>query len=242
MNDAQLTDALDRIYKAIQEQAKKVDQILIQPKALFSQKELNAALAAAQSEFEIARKSKEDNYYHMRYENLTDVVDASRPYLAKNGLSVTFLIDHKDDGGALLTCSLLHSSGQSLESKMRLLPSKNDPKSLASEVSFMKRILYAGITGVVADDEDDDAEVAMATFRDTDERGLSPAKPETREERIPITKDQYEELEYELAEYADIGQVILDAYKIRDLASMPKSKYSSAMSRIRAIKALRNKR
>lgn len=242
MNDAQLTEFLERSYKVAQEQTKKLDQLLIQPKALGSQKELNAALAAAQSEFEIARKSKEDNYYHMRYENLTDVVEASRPYLSKNGLSVTFTIEHKDDGGAMLTCSLLHSSGQAIESNMRLLPSKNDPKSLASEVSFMKRILYAGITGVVADDEDDDAEIAMSTFRENDERGLSPEKkPENREDRTPITKDQYDELEYELAEFPDIGKVILDAYKIRDLASMPKAKYHSAMSRIRAIKALRKR-
>lgn len=240
MNEAHLIEALDRVYKAVQEHTKKVDQILARPKE--SGKELNSALAAAQAEFEIARKSKEDNYYHMRYENLTDVVDASRPYLAKNGLSVTFIVDHKDDGGAMLTCNLLHSSGQSLESKIRLLPSKNDPKSLASEVAFMKRILYAGITGVVADDEDDDAEMAMSTFRESDERGLSPEKkPENREDRTPITKDQYDDLEYELAEFDDIAKTILEAYKIRDLASMPKAKYHSAMARIRAIKALRKR-
>ena len=242
MNDAQLTEFLERIYKAVQDYAKKVETFVSQPKGTPLQKELNAALAAAQAEFEIARKSQEDNYYHMRYENLSDIVEASRPYLSKNGLSVTFSIEHRDDSGVLLTCNLLHSSGQSMTSAIRLLPSKNDPKSLASEVSFMKRILYAGITGVVADDEDDDASVAMSAFRESDERGLSPEKKaDPREDRTPITKDQYEELESELEEYPDLAEEIIAAYKIRDLASMPKAKYPSAIRRIRAIKLNRNR-
>lgn len=242
MSDAQLVEALERIHKAVQDYAKKVEILTSQPKDTSLQKELNTALAAAQAEFDIARKSQEDNYYHMRYENLSDIVEASRPYLSKNGLSVTFSIEHRDDSGALLTCILLHASGQSMQSCIRLLPIKNDPKSLASEVSFMKRILYAGITGVVAEDEDDDADVAMSTFRESDERGLSPEKKhDSREDRTPITKDQYEELERELEEYPEMAENIINAYKLRDLASMPKAKYDVAIKRVRALKNIRNR-
>jgi ERF superfamily len=235
-SEAQIFDLLEKLQK-------KIDLIysIQQSKPQGDRKELYTALAAAQAEFRIARAHKENHYFRMKYEDLADVIIASRPYLAKNGLSVTFPVNSTDDGGTVLSCILLHSSGQEIESKVRLLPAKNDPKSFSSEMSFMKRILYSGITGVVADDEDDDADLAMSGPRDVEARGVAlNAKPEPREDKTPITKEQYEELEYELAEYPEITQQILDGLKIRELANMPKAKYSEAIRRVRYIKDLRN--
>ncbi len=237
INESQIFELLEKIQK-------RLDSLFVQPKSIVDRKELHAALAAAQSEFRVARSHRENSYDSSKYEALDDVVAVSRPYLAKNGLSVTFPINHTDDGGMILSCILLHSSGQSIESSVRLLPAKNDPKSLASEASFMKRILYSGLTGVVASDEDDDATIAMADHREVAEIGairtVLTAKADPREEKGPITKEQYDELEYELGEYPDITQKILDGLKIRDLASMPKGKYHEAIKRVRYIKNLRN--
>ena len=55
-----------------------------------------------------------------------------------------------------------------------------------------------------------------------------------------ITTEQLEELEYELAEFPDIAEQILEGFKIQSLANMPKQKFLPAVSRIREIKLLRN--
>ena len=55
-----------------------------------------------------------------------------------------------------------------------------------------------------------------------------------------ITREQIEELEYELAEYPDLAESILDGLRIQSLADMPKSQYGVSIRRIREIKQLRN--
>src|SRR5580698_7805623 len=134
----------------------KLERILKVVEAPKLPNQLNTALALAQGEFETARRSRESLDYNDRYGDLSDVVDASRAYLAKNGLSVTFPISNNTDTGTLLECVLLHSSGQEIRSSMRILPQKNDPRSYASEINFMKRVLYSALVGVCVEGEDDD--------------------------------------------------------------------------------------
>ncbi len=56
-----------------------------------------------------------------------------------------------------------------------------------------------------------------------------------------ITREQIEEIEYELADpqFHDIVPQILDGLKIQSIADMPKSKFLIAIRRIREIKQLR---
>ena len=54
-----------------------------------------------------------------------------------------------------------------------------------------------------------------------------------------MTKEQLEELEYELADYPDIAEKVLDGLHLQNLADMPKSKYMSSLTRIREIKMVR---
>ncbi len=239
MEEAKIFDWFEKLYKEIQE-LKRPPYV---GEGHVKNQELNMALAAAQSEYTVARRSQRNHFLRVPYEDLDDLMAASRPYLSKNGLSVTFPVSHTSDGGTVLSCILLHSSGQSIESSVRLLPIKNDPKTFASEFSFMKRILYSGITGVVASDEDDDADKAMQEYRDADVKGTAlNSRKDPRDDKEPITPEQYEELEYELTDYPDIAEQIINALQIRDLASMPKSKYHSAMERVRTIKDARNRK
>lgn len=236
VNEVPILQELDRLHKKLD-----VLSTLLHSKPQSDLKELHAALAQAQAEFRIARPSKENNYFKMKYESLEDVVRASRPALAKNGLSVKWTQSIAADSGSVLTCTLAHSSGQQIESSVRILPGKNDPRSFSSEVEYLKRMLYSGITGVVADD-DDDAEMAMTEFRDEDEKGTAlNAKYNPKENlRLTISPEQLEELNYELAEYPDLAEQVLKQLHLKYLADMPKEKYKVAMDRIRQIKALRN--
>lgn len=55
-----------------------------------------------------------------------------------------------------------------------------------------------------------------------------------------VTREQLEELEYELAEYPDLAEEILGKLHLQSLADLPKSKYQVSLNRIREIKNARN--
>jgi len=97
------------------------------------------------------------------------------------------------------------------------------------------------LIGVTTGEEDDDAEVSVATTRETFAKGVAlntkyNAKETTGE---VITKEQLEELNYELSDYPDICEMVLDGLKLQNLADMPKSKFMASTTRIREIKMIR---
>jgi hypothetical protein len=241
------TQELIRIQDMINDLLKKIqamsDSKIISPEANSSAdiKELATALAKAQSEFDVASQNKSNPYFKSAYADLMSVVQASRPALTKNGLSIVQIITNNDEG-QWLTTKMMHNSGEWMQSKVRIVPPKNDIQSLSSTVTYMKRMCYVSLVGVVVGDEDDDGEASVAVHRDTFAKGVAlNTKYNPREETAEtISKDQLEEMEMELAEYSDIAEMILDGLKIQNLADLPKSKYHASMKRIREIKHLRN--
>jgi len=217
---------------------------IVQPEANRSVeiKDLATSLAKAQSEFENAETNKSNPYFKSAYADLSSIVSAARPSLTKNGLSVTQQIIHQDDGQLILYTTLWHVSGQWIQSKLRIVPVKNDVQSVSSAVTYQKRMCYAALIGVTVGDNDDDGEAAVATTRDTFAKGVAlNTKYNPKENTIEvITVEQRQEAEYELAEYPDICEMVLDGLKIQSLADMPKAKFQVSMNRIRAIKNERN--
>lgn len=204
--------------------------------------ELFAALAKAQSLMKVASMAAENPYFKNRYADLTSIVQASRPALTAQGLSVTQQIIPQD-GQTILLTTLGHSSGQFIQSAARILPPKADVQSLGSYITYLRRYSYAALIGVVTDDGiDDDAEIAVAPQRELVAKGtaLNTKYNPTDNRYETITKEQLEELEYELAEYPDIAMQVLDGLKLQNLADMPKDKYSISVRRIREIKQARN--
>lgn len=204
--------------------------------------ELATALAKAQADFEVAGLNKNNPFFKSRYADLMAVVTAARPSLCKHGLSVTQNIISHVNGETILHTILMHSSGQWLESRMRVLPPKNDVQSMSSYITYLKRVSYSSLIGVVTGDEDDDGESAVATQRETFAKGTAlNTKYNPREEvNEVITREQREELEYELQEYPDVAEMVLDGLKIQSLADMPKSKFMVSVKRVRDIKNARN--
>lgn len=205
-------------------------------------KELATALAKAQGEFDVAGLNKVNPYFKSNYADFKAVVMSTRPALTKHGLSVTQEISNDESGALWLITELMHSSGQWKLSKFRCVPPKNDAQAIASYITYSKRMTYAALIGVVVGEEDDDAESAVATTRETMAKGVALNTKYNPKEVNPevITKEQLDELEYELAEYPDICEQVLDGLKIQSLADMPKAKYSVAVRRVREIKNLRN--
>lgn len=234
MESQEIVQAIGQLSNHIATMAKSEPQ----PHRSSELKELFTALAKAQAEMQTAGLSQENPYFKTRYAGLAAIVKASRPALTKNGLSIIQQLLLHDDGHTVLHTLLCHNSGQWIESRMRITPPKNDVQSMGSYITYLRRYSIAALCGIVASDEDDDAEMATNTRDLPTKNGVYQNKyqgseytPET------ISREELAQLETELASHSDIIPMILDGLKIRSLADMPKDKYRAALTRIRTIKA-----
>lgn len=235
---------VEEIYTLLRRLSHQISKLNVQTEELMESpetNELDAALAKAQAEFSVAELNKSNPYFKSKYADLTSVVQASRPALSKYGLSVKQQIVTNDGENYLIT-KLSHASGQYCKSKMRIVPPKNDVQSFVSHTSYLKRTCYASLIGVVTGDEDDDGEMAMVEDRATAAKGVALNRKYDPRNESPntISKEQLEELEYELQEYPDIAKLILEGLGLASLSDLPKSKYMAAVTRVREIKRLRN--
>lgn len=233
INEIAILEELQKIHK-------KQDLLasLLQARPQSERKELTAALATAQAEFRVAKPHKENPYYKTKFETLTDLVEASRDPLCQNGLSVNFTMSPSIDDGEMLTCVLSHSSGQELQSSIRLMQHRGDPRARVSEVEYLKRMLYSALVGVVADD-DDDADKAMRNYR-VDTEGKEKEAPKLREPERLITKEQLDILREELGTCPDPKETtskLLEELTIDYLSDMPANKYRWAYDRVKKIKS-----
>lgn len=203
--------------------------------------ELMAALAKAQSEMRTAEIGSDNPYFKSRYADLTSIVAASRPALTKFGLAVLQEIVLNDDGSQVLVTILGHSSGQYIESRMRIVPPKNDVQSIGSYITYLRRYSYAALVGVVAADEDDDGERAMERSRsELSKPSINSHKPKEQSVHY-VTKEQVEEMQYELADMPELAEDIMYRLEIQSLADMPAKLYNASIRRIREIKAAKEK-
>ncbi|CAN5155004.1 ERF family protein [soil metagenome] len=190
-------------------------------------KDLFTALAKAQSEMQTAGLSAENPYFKTRYADLAAIVKASRPALTKYGLSIIQQIITSDEGHTYLHTLLCHISGQWVESRVRVVPTKTDVQSMGSYITYLRRYSIAALCGIVTSDEDDDGNLAATAY--------VPAIKTTQS--TYISTHELATLEAEIASRPDIGQLIKDGLQIASLALIPKTKYSATMQRIKTIKA-----
>ena len=203
--------------------------------------ELATALAKAQSEIEIAGRKETNPFYKSKYADLAELIKVSRPALTKNGLAVMQQITTDMDAMTWLHTLLVHTSGQWIETRMRVIPVKNDVQSFGSCITYLRRYCYAALINIAVADEDDDGEAAVYDNRNVVAKGTALNTKYNPKENVQesITKEQREELEYELTNYPDIAEMIMDGFKIRSIADMPKSKFMAAVLRVREIKQAR---
>lgn len=225
----------ERLIELIKERPK------TKPTQSYDINELASALAKAQGEMEVAGRKETNPFFKSKYADLAELIKVSRPALTKNGLAVMQQIITDDEGMTWLHTILTHTSGQWIETRMRVVPTKNDPQSFGSCVTYLRRYCYAALINIAVSDEDDDGEAAMYDQRQVTAKGTAlNTKYNPKENSYEtITKEQREEMEYELAGVADIGEMILDGFKIRSIADMPKAKFLPAITRIREIKNAR---
>ena len=207
--------------------------------------ELAAALSLAQASYEPVDFSQVNPYTGKRYPEINNVIAATRPALTTNNLSFTQILLATDDGQRLLLTRLLHTSGQWIGSKTRIVIPADDPHEYDSIVQHHRKIDLMALLGIAAADDpsDDDAERAMKRIRNKEIKGTDldyQQKPKPKgTSNASVTKDHLEELEIELEEYPDLLRNIYKTYHIESLADLPDCEYRKTVDKIRQIKELR---
>ncbi len=123
-------------------------------------KELAAALNAAQSTLQVAKKGSENPFFKSKYADLFSVWDAARPALTENGLSVSQIAETDPEGRAYLETILMHTSGEWIKGRLPLMALKADPQAQGSAITYARRYSLSAIVGLCTE-EDDDGEGAM---------------------------------------------------------------------------------
>lgn len=118
-------------------------------------KELFAALAKAQSEFLEIKKSEDGQIGNQKfkYADLDQLIKATRPALTKHELAVIQLLN-TEDGDNFVTTLLVHSSGQSISSKVVI--SRADcvrVQDFGKASSYLRRYGYSSILCLAADSD-----------------------------------------------------------------------------------------
>ena len=125
--------------------------------------ELAAALSKAQGQFDHAKKDVANAFFKSKYADLASCIDAAKTALAANGLAVVQSTDFDNDRLVLIT-TLMHSSGQWIDSKYPIQPVKNDPQGMGSAMTYSRRYAFCAITGIAADDDDGNAASGKASL------------------------------------------------------------------------------
>ena len=215
-------------------------------------KDLITALAKARLEFKAPAKNKIVQFSGRKYEysDLAAITDSVAPALAKHGIALVQQVEDADGGATILHTKLLHSSGQWMESRSRVIPVGKTQQEWGSAMTYQRRYNIMSLCAIAPEDEPTDDDGMIADKRDNDkyDRGFITSKQNPRKDNyVTITKEQLEDLEIDLADSVfspDLEKIlsdILDKYQIGVLADLPQNRYREVADKIRHMKALRQK-
>lgn len=190
--------------------------------------QLCTALSKAQGAFPKIETNRANNFLFNQYSDLDIIMRTIRPALELNGLSVTQQTK-LDNEKTILATRVRHKSSQFIETRSRIIPSRNDIQTYASAIKAMKRHDIKNLLNltIVDDLDDDDGERDMEVVRKEQNKGTGlNARYRAKQESFQtISQDQENELRYIIGDNADIAEQILRTLKIQTFADMPASKY-----------------
>lgn len=126
---------------------------------------LAAALVKAQAKIGAAKKDSENPFFHSKYADLSQVIEACKEALLEQGLTVMQLVGRNGDGKDYLDTIILHESGEFISDQMNLsISQQHNPQAVGSAITYARR--YALQAAMLIPSEDDDAEAAMKPTRE----------------------------------------------------------------------------
>ena len=192
---------------------------------------LNAALIAAQSEFEPPRKDREVSVrmksggtYKFSYATMAGMMERDKPILAKHGLG---FVQFASDG--LMVTRILHESGEHLDCPLPMINLPNAPQEAGSIITYFKRYSYAAAFGRVAEEEDD-ANIAAGNDYVPANRPAGNGK---------VSDEQFRELQKAVDRTgADLAR-FCKYFGVQSLKDVPSGRYNEALNALEA-KAKKN--
>lgn len=212
-------------------------------------KDLVGALAKARLDFKSPAKNKIVQFSGRKYEysDLAAITEAVAPALAKHGIALVQQVEDQN-GATILHTRLLHSSGQWIESRSRVIPVGKTQQEWGSAMSYQRRYNIMSLCAIAPDDEPSDDDALTADKKDINkfEQGIVQSKINPRKDSyVTITPEQLDFIESELSEPVfadDLEKVltdILEAYHIGVLADLPKNRFDEVMKRVLTMKQTR---
>jgi hypothetical protein len=208
---------------------------------------LYGALAKAKLEYRNVTFNRVNSFNKQVYADLDLIQKATNKALANNGL--VFIQEPRDeDGTTFLYSTLGHASGQEIICKSRLIVpgytgAKSDNQRFGESLAYLKRQVAQCMLGVVANndpEDNDDADASETQYNNESRRSLAgDPKPAHIDQGVfteKITREQLDELHYELQDYPIMTESLKKALEIQNLSDMPKAKYASQMQNIRKQK------
>lgn len=119
--------------------------------------ELAKAMVAAQQSLGLVAKSRDNTYFESRYADLATVLDAVLPALNGAGISLMQAPGGDGEGNVTLTTTLLHESGEWMESTLTMRPTKSDPQGVGSAITYARRYAALAVAGAAPEDDDGNA-------------------------------------------------------------------------------------
>jgi len=208
---------------------------------------LYEALAKAKLEYRNVTFNRINSFNKQVYADLDLIQKATNKALANNGL--VFIQEPRDeDGTTFLYSTLGHASGQEIICKSRLIVpgytgAKSDNQRFGESLAYLKRQVAQCMLGVVANndpEDNDDADASETQYNNESRRSMAgDEKPAYIDQGIlteKITREQLDELYYELQDYPIMAESLKKALEIQNLSDMPKAKYTAQMHHIRKQK------
>lgn len=133
-------------------------------------KEIAPALVAFQAEVKDPRKDSDNPYFKSKYVELDGLMMAVRPVANRHGLYISqdVTTEMTESGKTKVWCRtrLTHSSGEFVESDGQFNVAKgNDPQSIGSSETYIRRYDLSAFLGIAWDKDDDGNAASQADKR-----------------------------------------------------------------------------
>lgn len=150
--------------------------------------ELAAALAKAQAQIKAAKKDTKNDFLKSSYADLASVWDSCREALSANGLSITQLPQY-NDGTVVVTCLLMHASGEWIESVLSAPLGEgkglSDLQLIGKAITYLRRYTLMAMVGVAPEDDDGNtAEDTASQFSQREEAPRPDFAPKVLDEQL----------------------------------------------------------
>jgi len=116
--------------------------------------ELGTALALAQAEMSNPAKNAKNPFFKSSYADLAEVINISKPTLAKFGLSI-IQMPYAMNGHVGVETMIIHKTGEYISSRLNMpLGAKKDAQAVGSAITYARRYSLAAMAGIAQEDDD----------------------------------------------------------------------------------------